>query len=672
MSRQTRVIIGLICAVIVFGVIGLAGYRYWQNRAAQQAKEAELAAQPTAASLLASPNKKILFLAETRQIPVQRTLYLHDVISLETIPLLENVAQPWSNYLVASNTWYGIEKNQLIQHSLSATGITTNTLATVQHAPNASINIAANSETNTIAWVSGTAKQQHIISYNINTATETDLFGNETSESFFNLSWSPDGQNLAFTNSLNQLIIVTAQGAQLENPTKLDYTTFNSVHWLDNNTLSTVLTSTKDNPKPFVPKLVLINKTGTILEEHTVFNNIGVPIVLWDNTATNFMFYNPWISQFVTYTRFNELISSVPSNNINNVIPFGWIPGTDQIYQANTIANYLYGNTNITNNLNNNANVAPNKPFNVTAEQWDYYNQAVRTILNQFAVDFSTYRFAVNDTGIAISIAAKPEETKPEKILVQTTLQALAVLPDVPAVSFQLTNNNEPILSVNNLTKTSAEQIALDFTKQPLNNLFIITPEQPYGVVAPKTNNPTQNYLGDLLYANTGEYNPVPVLAALQATIPQQRYIATTRYALSIPTDWETSDLKTLVGAPYETDDLLLKNAETTFVSNSVWTGFSVTIRQYSLPKDIGLNEWLQVNRRDNETTDIAATSLPEPLTGQQIITNNPNNIEYVLSANSMIFVINLDRTTGVTETDASTAQKIISSFSDLTAFQPE
>lgn len=664
MSRRLRYIIIGAAAIALVGIGGFFIWRYWTNETAKKEAAAQQAQALSPAKLLDNPHKKILFATETRQPPLQRQLYLLDVVTQDTVLLTDTLNKPYSNFLSTTRTWFGIDQTTLYKYELTANGLTTTTVTEVKNAPATDSMLAVSSNGQLISWINGPEEAQQIIVYDSITQTETTIYGTDSNDSFANLAWSPDSSELAFTaTSSNQVITITTAGAQVYNPISIPFSQFNYITWIEPNHLAAVLSSTADNTSPFSPKIVVLDRNGTIIENHTPFSKIGIPVLLWPTDASKLLFYDPWTNNFLTYNRFDVLQSVVPSQSTETVLPFGWIDGEDAVLSAESITAIPTTTTNFAPNTN----TTPD--FNLSAEQWDYYNTATRAILRQFPVDFSTYRFDVTTHGITVTIRFSPDTDKPEKAFIQVLLQLMVVLPDLPSISLHMIVDDAATFSTTDFTPSQAKELVAHFTNQPLDQLFIITTESPYGIVAPKSSAPHHNYLGDLFYADTGEYNPLPLLSLLPSTTATQRYLRTDRFSLRYPLTWQTKDLKELVGEPYQTGDTLLYTTDTTFISPSVWQGFNLTVRQYAIP-EFGLKEWLQVNRPDSATEDIAFT-LHQPLEGKHIIASQPSTDEYILYANHVVYVITTERHPTLTEEDYTTLQDIIKSFSDHSVFTP-
>lgn len=658
-KRLLYTIIG-VAALLLVAIGGGLIWRNQINKAAEKEAEAQRLQALSPAAILATNHKKILFISETRQPPLQRKLYLLDAVTQNTIELTDNFIKPYSNFLSETNTWFDIIHTTLRKHELTPAGIITTTITEIKNSPAANSNLAVSPNGEWISWISGTNEAQQIIVYNVTNAIEVSLYEADSPDTFSNLAWSPDNTELAFTAaSTNQLITITTAGVQLYNPSSIPFSQFNFVHWIEPNHLAAVLSSTPENTTSFSPKVAVFARDGTVLENHTLFSKIGIPAVVWSTDGSALMFYDPWTNNFLTYDRFDTLQSVVPSHSTAVVIPFGWIAGEDVIAAIppkNTIPVTTKNSTTPTTNT----------PFALSAEQWDYYNTATRAVLGQFSVDFSTYHFNVTERGIAVDIHLAPATAKPEKIFIQTLVQLVAVLPDLPSISLQMIMDDQTTLAITDFTPAQAKDLVARFTTQPLDQLFIVTTDSPYGMVAVKSTTPQQNYLGDLLYADTGEYNPVPALAFMKTTSTTQSFW-TDRFALFYPNTWQTKNLKELVGNPYQANDTLFYTTDTTFVSPSVWQGFSVTIREYAIP-EFGLKEWLQVNRSDSTIEDITFT-LHQPLEGKHIVTNQPSTDEYILYANHVVYVLAMARQPNLTEEDRATLQNVIQSFSDHSIF---
>lgn len=662
MSRRLLYLI-LGTAVLGFGMAGFFSWRYWSNETARRQAEAErIAQQPSVHNLLSNTHKKILFVAETRQPPLYRKLHLLDVVTQESVVVMEGFKKTYSNFLSDTNTWIEIHDSTLRKHQLTTDGLKTEDIVQITHSISTHTPPAISPNGQLISWVSGPAEAQLVLLYDLTTATETVLYGAEVNETFSNLAWSPDSTELAFTAaSTNQLITLTPLGAQLYNPVSVPFSQLNSVRWIEPAQIATVLSSTTMNSSPFNPKIVVLSRTGEIVEHHDIFRKIGIPTIVWPPDNSAFMFYDPWTNNFLTYNRFDALQSVIPSNNTDNIQLLGWLSGED------LVTSVPLKNTPTAPPATSATSGTTGGTFTVSAEQWDEYNAVTRAVLQQFAVDFSTYRFNVTNNGIEVVIDFTPKAEKPEKTFIQALLQLLTVLPNLPTVSLRMNIDDQRFLAVSNFTAAQANEVTMRFSNQPLDQLFIITADAPLGAVAPKSEKPQQNYLGDIMYSDSGEYNPTPALAFMRTTLDAEQLLWTNYFSVRYPQSWQTQDLQELASDPYQTGDTIFSTADTVFVSPTVWRGFTVTIRQYAVPT-VGLKEWLLVNRGDRDTEDIAF-SLHEPLEGKHIVPTNESNDEYVLYANHVVYVIVTERQPSLTDEDRNATQNIVRSFSHHSVF---
>ncbi len=305
----------------------------------------------------------------------------------------------------------------------------------------------------------------------------------------------------------------------------------------------------------------------------------------------------------------------------------------------------------------------------MTADEWDEYNQKIRAILEQFKIDFETYRFAVEDNGINVSVNLKDRQKKPEYAFIRTLLQISAVLPNVPEITLSFTQGNLNLL-VEKITAEQLQTAVSIFTNQSFDQLFVINKNNPVGKMTAKTDNPDHTYVGDLVFQNDGEYNPYPFLANLNAKLNNDQLLWTYEYSLVHPSGWFYKDRSETIGDPYQIGDLLFYNSQTTFLSESSWEGFAVDLRTYSVP-DIHLSDWLFVNRNDRIIEDLAFETR-EHIEAKEIKFDNSFQKEYVLKYGNDIYVINIEHAPELSEDELKAIQNLVKYFSDHSIINKE
>lgn len=592
-------------------------------------------------------------------------LAVSDFLTTETAIVDMQLSAYYSNFLPEQSTWFSIDDGTLRTHTFTKVEEITRIVNPV--AENSLrgqvVSLAASPDGKYVAWISVVNNKKVIVLYDLTANSETVIYNPETLDTYSNLTWSPDSTELAFTDSKNAIITITPLGAQLQNPFSIPFTEFNHLTWIETDHLAAVVTSTEEHPEPFNPKVIVFNRQGEIIEEHYVLERAGIPRVLWSPDAKHFMYYDQWKNNFVVYDRFNTITQLVNVEETGKLIPFGWTPGIPSANMPITITPVTNGTITVEPNMN------ISSQFTITADQWDQYNETSRAVVKQFKADMSSYRFETTDRGIYVSVALLPEQTNPEASFVEILLQTMVLLPDVPAMSLDILYNETDHLVVNNITKQDLETVVDTFTTVPLTELFVVNTKNPYGKPRPKTENPAHNYFGDLLYSKTGDYNPVPVLAAMRAIHNEQSYIAHEQYSVLRPQTWQLKDLSKAVGAPYQIGDVLFFTGETNFASVSSWSGFSTTIRTYSIPEGASINDWLLVNRNDKSIEDVQIP-LQSNMEAKKVITNTPYSLEYVLRSDNTIYVVSMEHPPALTPEEIHALDTLVSSFSDNKAFE--
>ncbi|MDP3970078.1 MAG: hypothetical protein Q8P90_00085 [bacterium] len=662
MSRNVRIIIIIAVIIVVIGLLAVSISKWRsqpnetdiENAAAEQLLQEQL-------SIINSSSEKLLYASSSSQQDMSQ-LHITDFITDDIALLSDSIGNHYSNFLADTNVWYTVNNNTIFKNTfLEEPRVIGSTMNVVSSSANSErYDIALSKDQTKLAWVTGVQTQQKIVTYNLDTGTETIIFGEDEPGTFSNLTWSPSGQELAFLRGDDNIIIIEATGVQNLNPITISYTEFNNLEWIEENLIAAVLSTQDNHPDPYDPKIGLINREGTIMEEHELIDSIGIPVVLWSYDGKDFLYYNPWKHQFIAFNRFDEvqLIASVKSSG--SLAPFGWTMGIRTPLISDSAA------ADIIAQLNGNE-VVEQSTFDVTAEDWEKYNSTVRSILQQFAMDLNTYRFAVTETGVAVQIWSTPQETEIEKVFIQTLLQTLNMIPGIPSISLTMTSADEIIFNVEEFTRDDADKLLAHFTAQPLDSIFIINKKNPQGKLATKVNEPNYTYLGDLIYSKNGDYNPYPALAFIGTNVSDTRMLWTDTYSLAYPQDWSLKDRGETVGAPYQSGDMIFYTNATEFLSETSWNGFAAQIRSYKVT-DVSLDEWLFVNRNDATTEDVGFDLHP-PLTGKHIITDSEFNDEYVLHDNDNIYVLSIERPPTLEEIDKEDLKNMVITFSSNATF---
>lgn len=655
MTRQRWIILSVsLLGLLVIGA--LLWWRYSTTQDAVQVQTAEQQAQALSlATVLGSPYEKIVFFGRNKG---ETNLFIAKTTGDDMAQLQTNADLTYSNFLPASAVWYTVSDTVLQRHMIDGTTTTVTTLAhpvTAADALGTQNSLAVDAAEHVIAWVStGADAIESIRIYNLETQQETELFTGEPGMHYSNLTWSPDNSELGFTANTTQLITVTVDGAEIYNRVTLPFSQMHYLTWLDRDHFGVVLTSTDLNPDPFQPKIVIFDRSGNITEEHRVLNKVGVPRVLWSADGKDFLFHDPWQNIFLVYDRYDQLQLTIAVEAPGKLLPLGWTAGEKYRTPLLTTDDSTNTNTTVTDPTTDTS-------FEVTAEEWDHYNSIVRSILGQFKIDFSSYRFNATETGFDINWAFSPEQSEAEMIILQTILQVYAVIPDVPSVTVQATlPDGTTVVTLTQVTRAQANALVERFTTQSVEALFVMNKNAPIGKRASKTDQPGHHYIGDIVYSNFGDYNPYPALAELNATINEQQFYNSTRMSWLYPLPWQVREI----------DDVttLLFTNETTFVSPTAWSSFGVTIKRYQAP-NVTFDQWLSVNRSD-QVTEAVTLPIYKPLEVRHVQTETNYSDEYILYAHNTVYVLRLERDAGVTEVDQVNLQNIVRSFSDHYAFQ--
>lgn len=584
----------------------------------------------------------------------------------ETTVFTENTGTFYSNVLEQDLIWYSIQDNQLTRYSNGeATLIGAIAYTPKQLSQDDRRVIAVNPANTWLAWPSEENNLPTIVGYDLTSNQERIITSGEPYDHFSSLTWSPHNDEVAAIDYIGHIATFTTDGAELYNEISIQDTEFNNLTWIEPDVIATVQTSTSENSMPFDPRIVLVNRQGSIIEQHTLPERIGIPRILWSPDTRNFLFYNPWQNQFMVFDRFDDLLAVLDVRATGTVQPEMWFSG--ELPAKNTRVNEI--NAQILEEANGTTVTTSITPFEVTAAEWDSYNETVRNILGQFKVDFATYQFAVGTSGVSMNYAFTAEQTNAQHAIVQTALQTLFTLPEVPAIALTATLANGNTVIIDSLTRETATAVVDTFTERSFDQLFIVNAEHPFGWPTPKQNQPKYNYVGDLVYDTTGKYNPNPVLAFLEARTNQYVFLKQDRYSLSHDVNWLIKDLYAANTVQFAPGDIVLYDAATDFISDSEWNGYSIELRNYQIPAEITVEQWITVNRSDRTYEDIPF-ALTNGLTGKRLIDVTSNTIEYILKGESTVYVFVMRAPQPLTDAQTSEMDHVIESFSLLSFFQ--
>jgi len=650
MNRRVIITASLGFVLATAGVVGGVLYFNRSTTTSSQTAVINRAEQLNAAQIATvrnSPYEKLLFLSQGN--PTNQ-LFIGSVADSNIARLSDTIPLYYSNFLPQQQFWLGADGTTLSQHTLDSTTV----IATLSQA--AAAPLAVDPTANVVSWVTrDETGLENIHLLQLADKTDSIIYTGIAGENYSNLTWSPDGSELAFVINNGRIITVNQAGAQLYNSISLPFTQFSSLQWIESNHLAVVASSLDSNPQPFSPRLLVLDRLGTVIETHDVFKKIGVPKVLWSPDGTRFMFRDPWSNHFLIYDRFDHLKNTLTFKTPGKLTGFGWMTGQ-------TLPDDTVSPITTTNTTTNTTPTPTNQGFTVSDTDWDRYNTIVRNVLEQFPVDFSTYRFATTDKGLQIAITTQPTATQPELVAVQSIMQLFAILPNIPAISFTLTvaqPDQSTVIQIPYTTEQQAKDIVASFTAISLDELFVVTATHPIGDKTAKADNPKHNYVGDLVYSQFGEYNPFAILAALQAKVDEKVFYHTDAYNLLYPSTWSVKAI--------DDTTTVWSTGETHFVSPTAWSGFAFTVKTYSAPA-VTLDQWLSVNRSD-QTTEPVTFTVAKPLDMRHIITTT-NRDEYDILVNNKVYALILEHDSGVTESDKVQLQHIAQSFTDTYAFQ--
>lgn len=683
MRKSVR--ISIIGIIIALGLSAIGGLVWWMipKTDAPELTEVERQELTEQLTVLNSPYEKLLFMSEVGRDASDRTveLLMSSFGADDTATLQKNFLVAHSNYVPTDETWFSIEGQTVFSHAVQANiedsaipvGFTQYSVYQAGLVDYPTIGATTNGmnadepNNNTLAWITYVDNKANIVLFHIQSGEEQILYTAESGIELSQITWSPTGDELAVVENGERIITLDRNGAQLRNPFSIAFTDINYLTWISAHELSAVFTSQPDQPQSFAPKIGIMNLEGDVTEEHALVEKVGVPRVLWSADAKRFLYYNPWKHQFVVYDRYDVLKNIIQINSSGRLVPFGWTLGEEFTTAVSNPFEQIDFQIEDTNGV-------ANEPFDISADEWDRYNAAVRAILSQFDVDFSTYQFSTTDTGIAVNFALAVHEGEDvkvpaERVFIQTVMQLFAVIPNLPAVTLELQNaDGTTHLVVTDLRREQAEAVVQQFTQPTLNNLFVITQDAPYGQPTAKTDIPTFNYLGDLYYSIHGDFNPYPALASLGVTIEDTKALSYPKYSTFYPDNWFVNDLSETAGEQYQIGDVVLYSGETEFLSTVSWSGFAVEIRSYEVP-DIDVTEWIAVNRAEYQSEDLGF-DVRAPFEGRRLVHPFDDSLEYVLAGDHIIYDISLIHDGGVTDEDRQNLEDIVRTFTEQSAFE--
>lgn len=656
MNIRRWILIILVIALVV--MTGLLGWRKWQS--GQTPDDADLAAQAAAQKLadrqawFDTKDRLILFISLNDS---ATSLYGTNALEKDTLALEDTLPTLFSNYLPATQHWYTVTDQTVTRYGASEPSVVgqLTQVAVPTDTTGFEPALAVDTTERYIAWLSRTDYTETIRLFDLTTGTDTALYQGEPNVHFSNFTFSPTSTELAFTADDTKIITLTLEGAEIQTPINIPFHQFHSLTWITLNEFGAVITSTDANPEPFTPTVAVIDRAGNITEQHDVFDKVGTPRVLWSADGSQFMFHHPWSNTFYIYNRYDQLVQQLTASAPGKLIPFGYSAGTGPF-----VLTPIDTSTNINSTPDTTTDV---EPFVVTGDDWEHYNSIERSILQQWPVDLSSYRFATTDTGLQITFTYDAAVvTEPvELVLVQMIMQSFAVLPNIPAISITINDINGNLLwETSNISRATASSVVDTLLHMPLEKLFVVNKRNPAGIRTTKPENSNYHYVGDLLYSKFGDYNPNPVLALLGAKQTNQQYYANTAYVLLQPNNLSSKVL---------TDDTtLFYSAETVFVSASAWTEFGLTIKPYEAP-GVTLEQWLSVNRPEIATE--APSFVPyQPNEMKRIVTGNDYTDEYAVLVQNKVYLLTIQRDTGLTEADRQLFNSMAQSLSFFYAIQ--
>lgn len=594
------------------------------------------------------------------------SLHLANANNGEATVFVENTGTFYSNVLEQDLVWYSIQDNQLTHYSNGEASL----VGTITHLPQQLSQddrriIAVNKANTWLAWPSEENNLPTIVAYDLATNQERVITTGEQYDHFSSLTWSPNNDELAAIDYIGHIATFTTDGAELYNEINIPDTEFNNLTWIEPDVIATVQTSTSENSTPFDPRIVLVNRQGSIVEQHALPERIGIPRIIWSPDTRYFLYYNPWKNQFMVFDRFDDLLAVLDVDATGTVQPEMWFSG--ELPAKNTRVNEI--SEQILEEANGTTSTPSTTSFEVTSAEWDSYNETVRNILGQFKVDFATYRFAVDASGVSMNFAFTAEQTNAQHAIIQTALQTLFTLPEVPAVALTATLANGNTVEINSLTRETAATVVDMFTERSFDQLFIVNADHPFGWPTPKQDQSKYNYVGDLVYDTTGKYNPNPALAFLEARTNQYVFLKQDSYSFSHDVNWLIKDLYAANSVQFAPGDIVLYDSATDFISDSEWNGYSIELRNYQIPAEVTVEQWITVNRSDRTYEDIPF-ALTNGLSGKRLIDTTANTIEYILKGESTVYVLVMRAPQQLTEAQTSEMDHMIESFSLLSFFQ--
>ncbi|MFA6475087.1 MAG: hypothetical protein WCV88_02680 [Patescibacteria group bacterium] len=492
-----------------------------------------------------------------------KTVYATDTASTASLALSDQSQELLSNYLLATNHWYGVTNGVMSLHESSGT----RTIGQLSIQPQA---IAVDSAELYVAWFSN--EQLHL--YTIATAEDKIIYTGTTGALYDQLVFAPDGSEMAFVENSQKIISVDLAGAELYNSISLPFYEFHSLSWITANEFGLVVTSATQNPEPFSPYVLVLQRDGTKAEEHKILDRVGVPVVVWSTDGSQWLFFHPWRNTWLAYNRFNQITQEVPAKTAGKLTAFAYQPS--------------YSSLPVTIEPDIPSTPTTTGTFTTTADEWDNYNNTIRNIVAKLKIDLKTYRFTTTDQGLYVEFVYKPPV---ETTFLDTLKTIFATFPDVPTVTLVIKDDTGNVIwRVDNAIKTNL----------------------------------------------TDQGNNYIQLAKLGAIQPTRKFFSTDLFTVLHPSN--------LTGKILPDGTIVFYSTETTFLSSTAWTGYSITLKPYSAP-GITLNQWLSVNRPDGMIT-------------------NSINAEAALLHNNTVYLFTVQRDAGLKETDKTDLQSMADSLS--------
>ncbi len=647
----------LILALVVMG--GLLAWRKFAHpvdtTAADLAKQQAEQAAAERAAWFDTTDRLLLFISLNDS---STALYGSNTVEKNLQRLDESLPTEFSNYLPSTQHWYTVANQTITQHGPSADQImgTLSQQPVPTDATGFEPALAVDSTERYLVFLSRKDYTESVHLFDFTTGTDTELYQGEPNVHYGNFTFSPNSTEVAFTANDTKIITLTLEGAEIHTPISIAFHQFHSLTWITLNEFGAVITSSDANPEPFNPTVVVVDRNGAITERHPVLDKVGTPRVIWSADGSQFLFHHPWRNTFYIYNRYDQLVQQFTATAPGKLIPFGYAAGNGPFVLTPLTPDTDPG-------TNTNSDPTTSTPFTVTAEDWERYNSMERSIVQQWPIDLSSYRFTTTDDGLFVSFTYDPAVvTEPvELVLVQIILQSFAVLPDVPAITVVVNDTNgKPLWEVPAVSASTVDSILDSLLHMPLEQLFVINKHHPIGQRTVKPENPNYHFVGDLVYSKFGDFNPNPVLALLGAHQTETQFYANSNYVVLVP--------KSLSNKVLPDDTVLFYSPETEFVSTTSWTTFGITIKPYEAP-GVTLEQWLSVNQPD-AATEAPAFVPSAPLEVRRIATGNDYSDVYAVLSQNKVYLLTVQRDSGLTEADRQLFNSMAQSLSFFYAIQ--